>query len=67
MWFHFLTIMEHTTDIIMSKQGLILSLLKVSTIFEFNLIDYRYILGGIDIRCINCKKATGSFSRTVNI
>ena len=32
-WFHFLTIMEHTANILNPKQGLITSLLKVFEIF----------------------------------
>ena len=40
-WFHFITIMEHTANILDPKQGLINSLLKVFDMFELSLIDDR--------------------------
>ena len=40
-WFPFITIMEHTENIINPNKGLIPSLLKVFSIFELRLIDYR--------------------------
>ena len=55
--------MEHTENIIDPKQGLITSLLKVFSMFEFRLIYYRDKLEAVAISCINCKKATGLFLR----
>ena len=63
-WFTFLTIMEHTANILKPKQGLITSLLKVFAMFELRLIDDRNKLEAIAIRGINCKKPTGLFLRT---
>ena len=55
-WFPFPTIMEHTSNILNPKQGLITSLLKVSVMIELYLIDDRDKLEAIAIKCINCKK-----------
>ena len=55
-WFPFTTIMEHTANILKPKQGLITSLLRLFYMFELRLIDDKYELGIIAIRCINCKK-----------
>ena len=62
-WFNFLTIMEHTANIIKPNKGMIPSLLKVFEMFVLHLIDDKDKLDAIDIRCINCKKATGLFLR----
>ena len=63
-WYPFLTIMEHTANILKPKQGLLNSLLKVFAMFELRLINARDKLEAIDIMCINCKKATGLLLRT---
>ena len=62
--FSFITIMEHTANIIKPKQGLITSSLKVFAMFELCLIDDINKVESIDIRCINCKKETGLYLRT---
>ena len=64
-WFTFITIMEHTANILKPKQGLITSLLKVFSMFELSLIDDRNKVEAISIRCINCKKETGLFLTTL--
>ena len=56
--------MEHTTNILKPKQGLITSLLKEFAMFELCLIDDRDKVEAIDIICIICKKATGLYLRT---
>ena len=56
--------MEHTTNIMNPKQGLINSLLKVFSMFELSLIDERDKLEVIAIRCINCKKEIVLYLRT---
>ena len=56
--------MEHTANILKPKKGLVTSLLKVSDMFDFRLIDDEYKLEVISIRCINCKKETGLYLRT---
>ena len=55
-WFPFLTIMEHTANIMKTNKGLISSLLKVFAMFELRLISNKEKLYVIDIRCINCKR-----------
>ena len=57
-WFLFLAIMEHTCNITNPIKGIILSLLKLFSMFELRLIDDKDELDAIDIRCINCKKET---------
>ena len=54
-WFPFLTIMEHTANIMKTNKGLISSLLKVSDMFELHLLSYKEKLDVIALRCINCK------------
>ena len=56
--------MEHTANILKTKQGLITSLLKVFAVFEFHLIDYRDKVKAIAISCVLCKKETGLYLRT---
>ena len=63
-WFPFLSIMEHTANILNPKQGIITSLLKVFTMFGLSLIDDRDKVQSISIRCINCKKETGLYLGT---
>ena len=60
-WLPFLTMMEHTANIIKPNKGIIPSLLKVFAIFELRLIYDKDKLEAIAIRYINCKKATGFF------
>ena len=62
-WFHFLTIMEQTANILNPNKGIITSLLKVLAMFELRLIDDKDKSDAIYIRCINFKKATGLFLR----
>ena len=59
-WFHFLTIMEHTANIMNTKAGMINSLLKIFAMFELRLIGDKkmYVIA---IRCIICKKETGLY------
>ena len=54
-WFPFLDIMEHTANILKPNKGLIISLLKVLSMFELRLIDDRDKVEAISIRCIYCK------------
>ena len=58
-WFPFLTIMEHTANILNPNKGIIPSLLKVFAMFQLRIIDDTYEVEAIAIRCINCKKETG--------
>ena len=51
--------MEHTSNIINPKQGLITSILKLFAMFELRLIDDINKVEAIAIRCIDCKKETG--------
>ena len=60
-WFHFLTIMEHTENIMKTNNGLINSLLKVFAIFELRLLSDKVKLNVISIRYINCKRETVLF------
>ena len=62
-WFPFITIMEHTANILKPNKGIITSLLKVFSMFELHLINNKDKLYAIAIRRINCKKATGVFLR----
>ena len=55
--------MEHTANILNPKQGLITSLLKVISMFDFHLIDYIDKVEAIAIRYVNCKKETGLYLR----
>ena len=55
-WFPFITIMEHTENILNLNKGQIPSLLKVFDMFELRLIDDKDKVESIAIRCINCKK-----------
>ena len=58
--------MEHTENIMKTSKGLILSLLKVFAVFELHLIGDKDKFDSIDIRCINCKKETGSYLQNSN-
>ena len=55
-WFPFLAITEHTESILKLKQGLITSLSKVLSVFNFRLIDDRNKVEAVSIRFIHCKK-----------
>ena len=55
-WFPFIPIMEHTANILKPNKGLIPSLLRVFAMPELLLIDDRYKVEAIAIRCISCKK-----------
>ena len=60
-WFHFLTIIEHTTEIINPNKGPITSLSKVFDTFQLRLFDNKKdeevkVVEIIAISCINCKK-----------
>ena len=55
-WFTFITIMEHTANILKPNKGLITSLLRVFPMFQLSLIYDKYELEAIYIRCINRKK-----------
>ena len=48
--------MENTANILNPDKGIIPSFLKIIAMFELRLIDDRYILEAIAIKCINCKK-----------
>ena len=60
-WFPFLTIMEHTADILNPNIGLIPSLLKEVVMFELCLIYDGDEFEAISIRYINCKKQTSLY------
>ena len=55
-WFTFITIMEHTANIMTPNKGIINSLLKSFAMFELRLIGDREKLEVIYIRHINNKK-----------
>ena len=59
--FNFTTIIEHTANIMNPNKGIITSLLKAFSIFEFRLIGDKEKLDVLAIRCINCKKETGLY------
>ena len=63
-WFPFITIMEHTANILKPNKGLITSLLKVFAMFELRLIDDISKVEAIAIRFINCKKETDLYLGT---
>ena len=60
-WFPFLTIMEHTANIMNPNKGIITSLLKSFAMFELRLIVDKYKLYNIAIRCNHYKKGTGLY------
>ena len=62
-WFLFLTIMEHTANILNPDKGLIHSLLKLFAMFQLNVIDEKYEVEAIATSCINGKKETGLYLR----
>ena len=53
--------MEDTANIMKTKKGLILSLLKVFAIFELRLLSDKEKLDVTSIGCINCKRETVLF------
>ena len=58
-WFHFITIMEHTTNKKQDDKGLISPLLKMFSMFEIRLSFGDEYLDALSIRCINCKRKKG--------
>ena len=64
-WFTFPTIMKHTENILNPNKGLITSLLKGFEMFQLHLIDDKDEVESIAIRCINRKKETGLYLRTL--
>ena len=62
-WFPFINIMEHTVNITNPNKGLITLLLEVFSMSELSLIDDGDKVKAKSIRCINCKKETGSYLR----
>ena len=62
-WFPFLTIMEHTVNILKPNKAIITLLLRAFEMFESRLIDDKDKLDTMDIRCIKCKKETFLFKR----
>ena len=63
-WFPFLSIMEHTDNLIKSNKGISPSLLRFFAMFELRLIGDKDKLDSIAIRCINCKKGTVLYLKT---
>ena len=55
--------MEYTVNILNQNKGIITSLLKLFSMFDSRLINDKGKLDAKAIRCINCKKLTGSFLR----
>ena len=64
MWFPFIIIKEHNSNILKPKQVLITWLFKVFAMFELRLINCGDKLEAIAIRCINCKKGLGLYLGT---
>ena len=60
-WFPFITIMEHTANILNPNKGLITLLLNIFAMFDLSLNDDRDKVEAIAIRCINCKKEIGVY------
>ena len=65
-WFPFITVVEHTANILKPNKGLITSLLTVFSMFQLRLFDNKEdeegkVVDIIDIRCINCNKETGLY------
>ena len=58
-WFPFISIMEHTANIIQPNTNIITSLLKVFEMFELRLIYDKDKLDSKDKMCANSKKTTG--------
>ena len=63
-YFPFITIMEHTANILNLNKGIITSLLKVFAMFELLLVDDRDKVENIYIRCNNCQKETSLYLTT---
>ena len=63
-WFPFLAIIEHTTNKMQDDKGLILSLLKMFSMFKIRLSFGNEDLDNLSINCINCKRETGLNSET---
>ena len=60
-WFTFLTIMEHTANIMKINNGLILSSLNIFAMFELHSNFDEEKMDVISIRCINCNRETGLY------
>ena len=60
-WFPFLAIMEHTANLLNTKQGLVPSWLNIFSMFGLRLIYDRDKMEDVAIRYINCKKETGLY------
>ena len=56
--------MEHTENNMEKNNGLISSLLKVFAMFEILLSYKEGILDIVSLKCINCKRETGLYSKT---
>ena len=71
-FFPFLTIIEHTANIIKPNKGIITSLLKVFFMFQLRLFDDKHneegnIADTIAIRCSNSNKETGLYLKDIKI
>ena len=68
-WHPFLTIIEHTANILEPNKGLISSLLNVFAMFQLHLFYDKHneednLVDAIAIICINCNKDTGLHIKT---
>ena len=71
-WFTFITIIEHTANILDPNKWLIPSLLKVFSMFQLSLFYDKHnqeenVVDAIAIRCINCNKYTGLMIKNTTI
>ena len=71
-WFTFFSIMEHTAIILEPNKPLIPSLLKAFAMFKWPIFYDKYNEGdnfveAIAIKCINCNKDTGLYSKDTTI
>ena len=62
-WFTFLTIIEHTTNIMKTGKGMIPSMLMALKMFELRLIGDKEKMDVISIRCIKCNKNRFLFTK----
>ena len=65
-WFPFLSVIEHTTNILNPNKGLIPSLLKLFAMIQLRLFDDKQdeegnVVDIISIMCISCNKETGLY------
>ena len=63
-WFSFITIIEHSANILKPNKGMISSLLNLFTMFDLYFIDDKDEVEAKSTRGINCKKETGLYLRT---